>query len=96
MRDILPWKSFENLHTVVAILALFAQFLSKFYFGPKVECFSKYDAFCSYIFDCVFLHQHCQQVEKKCTGKFLSFPSRLLLANKNFFKTFHTVLIHTT
>ena len=26
----LPWKIFENLHTVVAILALFEQFLGKF------------------------------------------------------------------
>ena len=25
-----PWKIFENLHTVVAILALFEQFLGKF------------------------------------------------------------------
>ena len=48
-----PRKVFENLHTVVAILVLFEQFLGKFClnFCPKFECFTKYDAFCSYIFD---------------------------------------------
>ena len=48
----LPRKLFENLHTVVAILALFEQFLVKFkFFAPKSECFTKFDAFCSYIFE---------------------------------------------
>ena len=46
-------KIFENLHIVVAIfevVVLFEQFLGKF-FALKSECFTKYDAFCSYIFD---------------------------------------------
>ena len=43
-------KIFKNLHTIVAILVLFEQFLGNF-FAPKSECFTKYDAFCSYIFD---------------------------------------------
>ena len=34
-----PWKIFENLHTVVAILVLFEQFLGKF-FAPKCKCFT--------------------------------------------------------
>ena len=46
----LPRKIFENLQTVVAILVVFEQFLGKF-FAPKSDCFTKYDAFCSYIFD---------------------------------------------
>ena len=50
----LPRKIFENLHSVVAILALFEQFLGEFclnFLPQKSECFTKYDAFCSYIFD---------------------------------------------
>ena len=50
----LPQKIFENLHTIVAILVLFEtifrQILFQF-FAPKSECFTKYDAFCSCIFD---------------------------------------------
>ena len=45
----LPRKNFENLHTVVAILVLFEQFLFKI-FTPKPECFTKYDADYSHIF----------------------------------------------
>ena len=62
----LPRKIFENLHTVVAILALFEQFLGKF-FVPKFECFTKYDAFCSYIFDYVCLERkaYCYQKGSK-------------------------------
>ena len=53
----LPQKIFENLPTVVAILVLFEQFLLfrqilfKF-FARNSECFTKYDACCSDIFDC--------------------------------------------
>ena len=50
----LSWKIFENLHTAVAILVLFEQLLGKFlfkFFASKSEGFTKYDAFCSYIFD---------------------------------------------
>ena len=51
----LPRKMFENFHTVVAIVVLFEQFVGKFClkFLPlnKSKCFTKRDAFCSYIFD---------------------------------------------
>ena len=50
----LPRKIFENLHTVMVILALFEQFSSKVcsYFWPiNFECFIKYDAFCNHSFD---------------------------------------------
>ena len=50
----LPRKIFKNLHTVVAILVLFEQFFSQIlckFFAPKSECFTSYNAFCSYIFD---------------------------------------------
>ena len=40
-------KIFENLHTAMAILVLFEQFLGKFviFLAPNFECFTKYDAF---------------------------------------------------
>ena len=62
----LPHKIFENLHTVVAILVLFEQFLGKVclnFLPSSHECFSKYDALCSYIFDyaCFGRKAHCYQ-----------------------------------
>ena len=51
----LPRKFFENLHTAVALLVLFEKYSGKFClnFLPLIfECFTKYDAFCSAIFDC--------------------------------------------
>ena len=47
--------SIGNLHTVVAILVRYflnnlGQILFKI-FAPKSECFTRYDAFCWYIFD---------------------------------------------
>ena len=51
-RGMLPWKIFKKLHTVVAILILFEQFVGKLLnFSPKSECFTKYGTFNSYIFD---------------------------------------------
>ena len=50
----LPREIFENLHTVMVILALFEQFSGKVcsYFWPLTfECFIKYDAFCKHSFD---------------------------------------------
>ena len=50
----LPQKIFEILHTEVAILVLFKQFLDKVclnFLPPSRECFTKYDALCLYIFD---------------------------------------------
>ena len=62
----LPRKFFESLHTAVAILVLFEQFLGKLilfkFFAPKSECFTKYDAFCSYIFDYAFLGRKAHSV----------------------------------
>ena len=48
----LPWKSFENLHTEMTISVLFEQFLGKFVIilAPNFECFTN-DAFCSHSFD---------------------------------------------
>ena len=50
----LPRESFENLRTVVTILVLLEQFLSKLslkFFGPEFKCFTQYDAFSVCIFD---------------------------------------------
>ena len=51
----LPRKSFENFHAVMAILVLFEQFLGKFCLNflslILSTCFAKRDAFCSHIFD---------------------------------------------
>ena len=49
-----PQKIFGNLHAVGAILVLFEQFLGKVcsnFWPLNLECFTKYDLFCSYIFD---------------------------------------------
>ena len=46
----LSQKIFENFDTVVAILVVFEQFSGKFC-APNSECFTKCDAFRSYIFD---------------------------------------------
>ena len=57
----LPQKIFENLHAVVTILVCYfsKQILSNF-FAPKSEGFTKYDAFCSNIFDYACLgHKAC-------------------------------------
>ena len=59
--DMLPKKIFGNLHTVVAILGKFC--LYKF-FAPISECFTKYDAFCSYSFDYVCLGREVSCYQK--------------------------------
>ena len=63
----LPQKIFKILHALVAILILFEQFFGKFslnFLLLKSECFTKYDAFCSYIFDHV-----CLGCKAYCNGK---------------------------
>ena len=47
-----PRNNFENLHAVMAILEFF-EVSRKFclLFDHNSECFAKYDAFCSHIFD---------------------------------------------
>ena len=50
----LPRKVFKNLDTVMAILALFEQFLWHIqfnFFVSNSKFFTKYDTFCSHIFD---------------------------------------------
>ena len=50
----LPRKVFKNLDTVMAILALFEQFLWQIlftFFASYSKSFTKYDTFCSHIFD---------------------------------------------
>ena len=58
-------ENFENLRTVVAILVLFKQIFGKRYkfFAPNSKCFTKYDAFCLYIFDyaCLGRKVYCYQ-----------------------------------
>ena len=53
-----PRKIFEILQTVVAILVLFA---------PNPECFAKYDAFYSHIFDyaCLGRKAYCYRKGSK-------------------------------
>ena len=60
-----PSKNFKNLQTVVAIIVRY--FLNKFYtnfvkiFAPKSECFTKYNAFSSYIseYACIGREAYC-------------------------------------
>ena len=48
----LPRKVFKNLDTVMAILELFEQFLWQILFNFFAsKSFTKYDTFCSHIFD---------------------------------------------
>ena len=50
----LPRKVFKNLDTVMAILALFEEFLWQILFNflaSNFKSFTKYDKFCSHIFD---------------------------------------------
>ena len=47
-------ECFKNLDTVMAILALFEQFLWQIlfnFFASNSKSFTKYDTFCSHIFD---------------------------------------------
>ena len=53
----LPRKVFKNLDTVMAILALFEQFLWQIlfnFFASNSKSFTKYDTFCSHIFDLIY------------------------------------------
>ena len=66
----LPRKVSENLLTVLAILALFEQFSGKFcvkFFASNSACFTKYDAFCSCIFDyaCLGRKAYCYRKGSK-------------------------------
>ena len=55
----LPPKIFENLHTVMVILALFELFSGSLFIflAPNFECLIKYDALCKHSFDYACLRQ---------------------------------------
>ena len=60
-------KNFEILHGVIAFLVLFEQILIKL-FGPHLEFFTKYDAFCSHIFDLCQLSSGQKWIQKILVG----------------------------
>ena len=69
----------------MAILVLFEQFLCRFcfkIFAPKSECFIKYDAFCSYIFDyaCLGRKVYCLSKRFEITEKLYSSKTCLKIA----------------
>ena len=84
-----PQIPFENLHTLMAILLLFKQFSGKFClnFSPNPEFFSKYDAFCSYIFDyaCLRSKVFCYRRGWKLWKN--------IIHQKHFYKIFTIVLL---
>ena len=67
----LPRKVFKNLDIVTAILELFEQFLWQIlfnFFASNSKSFTKYDTFCSHIFDlCVLIRRKddCYQIGLK-------------------------------
>ena len=60
-------KSFEILHGIIAFLVLFEQILIK-RFAPHSESFTKYDAFCSHIFDLCVLTSGQKWIQKILLG----------------------------
>ena len=62
----LPLKIFENLHTTMAILVLLKNFQAKCvkFFDPDSECFARYDAFCSHIFNYACLGREAYSYRK--------------------------------
>ena len=60
-------KIFENLHRIMVFLVLFEQILIKF-FAPHLESFTKYDAFCSHIFDLCVLTSGQEWIQKILVG----------------------------
>ena len=78
-----PRKIFENLHTVMAILVLFKQFLEKLvtFFAPNFECFSN-DEFCSHGFEyaCLRRLRHIVMKRFKIMEKFYSSKTLLKMA----------------
>ena len=73
----LPWKKFENLQAVLAILVLFLITFSKTLFkifNPNSECFATYNAPCSHIFDYArlrrraYCYQRSLKLWKNCVG----------------------------
>ena len=64
----LPRNNFKKLHAVMAILVLFKIIFTQIwfkFFDPNSECFVKYDAFCSHIFDYACLRRHRYQEYSK-------------------------------
>ena len=62
-------KIFEILHGVMAFLVLFEQSLIKF-FASHLESFTKYDAFCSHIFDLCVLTSGQEWIQEILVGGF--------------------------
>ena len=56
-------KIFKILHGVMVFLVLFEQILIKL-FAPQSESFTKYDAFCSHIFDLCVLTSGQEWIQK--------------------------------
>ena len=77
----LPRKFFENLHTVMAILVLFEQFLGNVchILAPNFKCFTN-DAFCSHSFDyaCLRRLRHVVLKRFEIIEKFYSSKTLLL------------------
>ena len=63
----LSWQKFEISHGVMAFLVLFEQILTKL-FAPHSEFFTKYDAFCSHIFDLCVLTSGQKWIQKVSVG----------------------------
>ena len=60
-------KNFKILHGVMAFSVLFKQILIKL-FVPRSESFTKYDAFCSHIFDLRVLASGQKWIQKILMG----------------------------
>ena len=80
-------KTFENLHAVVAILMPFEEFSGKFCLNFSTlccdsECFAKYHAFCSHIFDyaCLRRKAYCCRRGSKLWKKLYTSKAFLKIA----------------
>ena len=69
---------FENCDTAVAILVLFEQFSAKFC-APNSECFTKCDAFSSYIFDYAYLGRKAYLLSKRFESMEKLYSSKICL-----------------
>ena len=61
-------KIFEILRGVMTFLVLFEQILIKL-FASHLESFTKYDAFCSHIFDLCVLTSDLEWIQKILVGE---------------------------
>ena len=93
----LPRNIFETLHTVMAILVLFEQFLSKgcMFLTPNFECFTN-DAMCSLSFDyeCSRRLRHIVTKKFEIMEKFYSSKALLKMAVEEGMHTQHRPTPH--